>query len=558
MPHTPEQLLPRKHRSLPLGFVVVAAYLGAVAFFWWWLPTSSRLTVGQPGDRFLGFTPDSTQVIAQSGKTLCFWDVQTGAERLRLPLDPDWRTVVLLLFPPEGQHVAAWEGGGKILLWDLSTKQVQARMETFAPVAVPRPQLLSAWMLPRFAPDGTTFAVPGQEGDELHLWDVTTGQRRLTLPGIRRYTFAPDGQTLAVAERLWGEVNPWWPWELLHRLTRMEAALPTLAYAVHSTLPELDCIRLRDLRTGQPVGRPFGFVLNANTLFFSRDGRQLAVSAERLRTPAGEVSVEVHRWEPVSARELPVIQVGLSTTAPWAGSVRFSADGQRLLLDQHLAQGLWDVTTQPPRQLLPLVDGPMLSPDMQTVAIYSGDTAKLGFEGTLDQKRMRLVNLNTRRDAIPLIWDKAVDTAWPLGFSPDGRLLAIKVSFDPHEINLGNLRQRFFNLFSDKAAPENAEELAEMRLVEVATGKTVGTVPKPVYGIAFAPDGQTMILSGARTNQPLELWDVPPAKPWLLILAWAVLPAVIVLLLGLVRQWWQQRRQAKVAALVALAQNEPL
>jgi dipeptidyl aminopeptidase/acylaminoacyl peptidase len=62
-----------------------------------------------------------------------------------------------------------------------------------------------------FSPDGATIAT-GSEDRTVRLWDVATGQERITLSGFRygvkAVTFSPDGNTLAAgssdnAVRLW-------------------------------------------------------------------------------------------------------------------------------------------------------------------------------------------------------------------------------------------------------------------------------------------------------------------------------------------------------------------
>jgi WD40 repeat protein len=120
--------------------------------------------------------------------------------------------VYTLAYARDGQTLASGDTGGFVKLWDLTSGQVRLTL----------PRQGGDVLALAFAPDGKTLASsvlhkqPNQDGvkvwGEVKLWDPYTGRKRALVWKSPRYiwalAFAPDGQTLALASidhtiRLW-------------------------------------------------------------------------------------------------------------------------------------------------------------------------------------------------------------------------------------------------------------------------------------------------------------------------------------------------------------------
>jgi WD40 repeat protein len=116
-----------------------------------------------------------------------------------------------LAFAPDG-HILAMSGEGRrfsVSLWDPSTGERQGRLEdrgptstgSRSPQAAPSSQGQGVEVSELvYSPDGTSLAAACSDG-VIRLWDVSSGDLRLTLSGhvgpVARLAFAPDGRTLA-------------------------------------------------------------------------------------------------------------------------------------------------------------------------------------------------------------------------------------------------------------------------------------------------------------------------------------------------------------------------
>jgi WD40 repeat protein len=139
--------------------------------------------------RTLAFTPD--------GRTLAVVGIGAGDEQITLLDSATGRTQrtitpgggpLTLAFSPDGHTLATASGSnGVVRTWDAGTGQLQDSFRVSGDVASLT-----------LSPDGRTLATSSARG--VQLWDLATGQTRITLPirSLATVAFSPGGRTLAI------------------------------------------------------------------------------------------------------------------------------------------------------------------------------------------------------------------------------------------------------------------------------------------------------------------------------------------------------------------------
>ncbi|MFL5993106.1 MAG: hypothetical protein ACJ736_02065 [Streptomyces sp.] len=200
--------------------LAVVDWQGAVHLFD--LSTGARRTVAQSENgslvRRVVFTPDGRTLavvhIEADGDQVRLLDAATG--RTRRTIKPNTQFLSFLAFSPDGRTLATVSGSrGSVKMWDARTGRLQDSFSVGGEVASLA-----------FSPDARTLAASGARG--VQLWDLATGQTRLTLPARspEAVAFSPDGRTLAISTD--GSVGLW------------NVDLPDPARAIHDICAAVD------------------------------------------------------------------------------------------------------------------------------------------------------------------------------------------------------------------------------------------------------------------------------------------------------------------------------
>src|SRR5262249_36652167 len=154
------------------------------------------------------------------------------------PTGGAWKAIWSVTFSPDSTLLATGQGNGQVSLWDLA---LEKRRGQFAHSSRITP-------LP-FRPDGRTLATLA--GRTIRLWDVKSGQERLTLSGHGQHAwsvaFTRDGHFLATGGwdgtvRLWdphtGQERAKYDWGL-GRVNAVAFAPDGMTAAAAGTSPEI-------------------------------------------------------------------------------------------------------------------------------------------------------------------------------------------------------------------------------------------------------------------------------------------------------------------------------
>ena len=484
--------------------------------------------------------------IAEDSGILQLWNAKSGkkvstltgpAERLQAEdvTGIEFNRVISLAFSPDGTRLASGRLDRTVRLWDTTSNN--------EPILLQKQSLSRALLRSTqefvdgpnvllFSPDGKILACG--EGQNVKLWDITTGELITTLKGhiglVDNLAFSPDGSILASASGE-GTVLYWnikTGDQLPPKITEHTDELETISFMKgSSTLASVDysgIITSWDLETSQRTTHRTKtafentrYWLESIPLAFSPDGTKLA-SKGILNTPTAPLGTtpRIRLIDVTSGRELTSLTYSNENVAD---HLIFSPDGKTVVFSAHgHTYGkirLWNTETD---KILDIRFSDQ--PAWIRAAAFSPDGNKL-VAGTSDGK----VQMWDAKTGVHLtsFFDKQPPKSGALvnlTFTSDGALLAVVYMRQIHL--LGSPKIPHFkeisaepDLFWDGSvfSPDNTLLILSLigggiQLRDVTTGKVLKTLRGHTGApnvFSFSPDGKTLVSAGG--DGTILLWD---------------------------------------------------
>jgi WD40 repeat protein/serine/threonine protein kinase len=485
------------------------------------LPSFKAHEGGSPS---VAFSPDG-HLLATGGDTgdgtVVLWAAETG-QRLR-QLEGRSTGVSNIAFSPDGQRLTSvgWvessemQARGEMRIWDLTTGQ---RLLT---IAGPEVRMMTCVA---FSPDGQRLATGNVRG-AVTIWDAQTGAEQRTFHGhsqkVHCVAFSPDGRLVASGGGQTIYLSPQavkvWDSATGQELFTLHGHLSTIYGVAFSpdgrrlaSASTDRSVKLWDLATGQETLTLRGHFDGVRSVAFSSDGRLLA-SASLDRT------VRVWNAAPVYSEEANCL------TVPEAGgpvtSVAFHPRHPQTVAAAY-GDGrvrVWDLSSDQPRCVHILTVG-------SGTAVSALAFSRAGqWLAAVTENELKVWNATSYQEARTISGDPPF---FCVMFSPDEKQVAAAgfgnslmpfpvrlwdVTNDcPPRILSGNTWAVFqvaFRPDGRRLASTGAD--GSVRLWDVSTEKRIDTPPlTPTcgsYGLAFSPDGQQLAVGS--NDQGIRVWD---------------------------------------------------
>src|SRR5262245_33998205 len=499
----------RPRRKWLVWLVAVGSLPILVVVFGYVLPTQPRiaLTPPQPEEMTSGpsthlnrFSPDGRLLVTTGDSKwkwahlgpIRVWEVDTGRERFAVA--HDWAEITAVQFSPDGRFFAAANIAHHLKLWDAATGEECADLDLEGQTHFILNFCFSSDS--RLIVFGCYGPKPG-DPDLLKFWDVARRRPCGEVEGdVRTLRFAPDGKTFAVGchrERIIDRVCLWQLAEdgqslLLLKEHNAEAnylafspdlrTFATVNYLCGEDQPPL--IELRDTSSGAVLAQAYDpdEVTSMETIRFSEDGRLLIANGVEERRPRRLVGRKII-WR---------VDTDLQEKTTWDASTYLSGDNRLAAVPDQSGASVWDAVTG-------------------------------SFLGELNVPGDSSFSLRMGGGASENIYSgpKVV-------FSPDTRVALVDDLMCP------SMSATFEILLAGRYqdALSGGHGLVT-RLWQVETGEHLATIPSS-WEAMFSPDGRT--LATLNRDGTVNLWDVPPRKPLLLILGISLVTWVLLLIVG--------------------------
>jgi RNA polymerase sigma factor (sigma-70 family) len=443
----------------------------------------------------LGGEREKERFVGAGNKELLVWDTVTGKLRQRKKFRA---AMCSLAYSPDGAALAAGlYGEGEAVVFEAATLKEKAALPARANVKITR---FTSVSVAGFACDGRLLVggcfidgIPLQEQGFL-IWDLSGPKEPRWLPTssfITAFALAPDGKTLACCTNIqYGGGNAIDLWDVgsgrrLHQLAGHDTPVSKLAVSpdgkILASSDYKPTLHLWDTATGKPLRSLAGWdEFASDCLLFSADGRRL-ISVSR--------KGKLQMWETATGKELCRFAINSPGDGVYPGyGVALLDKGKRVVAVTGLFStqlSIWDAATgeQLNQRLLSAVQptpsqGDVeLAPDGESAAVWRGD-------------RLTIEDVSTKN----LLARLPRGVGNPLGFSADGRLLA--VFLQPRNEHAG---------WWDPNPILEKYDVKGLSLIETASGQEVVRLDIRRFDyVAFTPDGRAIVVTD---KQKLSVWD---------------------------------------------------
>ena len=503
------------------------------------------------------FSSDGKQLITTSAdKTAKIWDVTTGKELL--VFQGHTETLTDGIINSDGTLVATTGNDGTALVWDAKTG------EEVLKIVLPEPAGIA------FDPGGTYLAVADISlfGGFVEIWDVSSGQKVLTLAGHEQgandVDFISNGaQLVSVGQDQKIKI---WDVESGVELLMLEDVAPLYTVTVSpderliATGGRDGVAKVWEIESGEILFTLTGHTDIVSYVAFSPDSKYLATGSIDGSTKIWDISPEgVSEWLTVAGHTRVVMNTDYSSdgqkiaTASWDKNaiVWDAINGEKLLTIQRFDEALGSIAFSSDQAQIVTGD------HSGTVKVWNADTGKLiqsflahNTSGDIDAKFSpdgKMIG-SGGADGIARLWDVSsgqlirsfedhADVISRVAFSPDGNLFAT-ASWDGTakvwQVSNGEL---LITLATDSGLVRNVDFHPNNRLLATAHEDGTATIwnistesdirdqdrilyrlighSNTIFEATFSPNGELLATSGF--DGTIRLWDVASGQESLIL-----------------------------------------
>ena len=482
----------------------------------------------------LAFSPDG-RILASGGfanPIIQLWNLDTGSKLITLKLAERHGSITALAFSDDGTTLMSLDTFGDIIRWDIVTGSKLSdtkNVETYEVAALSQ--------------NGSMVAIGDKNGTQIHLWNTTTGRRRMTLNGhagffetdqdekeaeIRMLAFTQDGKTLASGSEdetvlLWNTENG----TKQATLRGHKEVITTVAFSVDGkTVASGDAnkrIKVWDVRTERERATLRRHKNTINALTFAPEGTSHYSGC----LASGSADGTIRFWDPENGQELAIFTAGHTE---WVKAVAFTEDGTTLASAAFNGTvEVWNLRTA--QELITFTEAE--SDLTETVAfsldgthfISRGRSGTIVFDpygwgsrgGHFQQGfKVQLWKI-TSGEELQGPWQDGADPRDPFVFSPDNKVIATRDLRDIRRWNL-NTGDEIFPFHTITPFPKklmfssNGTLLAVYgihgtpQVWDVDTQRALPTfTTERASGVAFSPDDAILALGHTGS---ISLWNV--------------------------------------------------